>query len=333
MKGVAARMKKRLIALITVLALSACLGLPVGAAAPQKVKSLHPQFAEKLYSASVSGEGIRISSLQNLNVKPGSELDIVLSGSDGDADLFLDQNGEPIKTADVTASKMRATGVTTEVYDESGTDLIESVGIVVQNSGTSAAKPVLRVCFTPDFYGLEPQVFSVTVYISIGGVKQEQSGIKIAGALGNPVIYAKASDIAVYADGSVVAALEDVPYIELQAGYGVTVAASLRQGGRYRVQACRSEDTADIAAMERNNAMIDIIELYAAGFDGEEITGVRIETAESLSVYDENGELLGETVRAAGIGSYTKDLPFRQKYYLVWRDKPLNISEALKPAL
>lgn len=317
-------MKKIIIAVILALTVSILAAVPAYAAAPQKIKSVHPQFAEKLSYASVSGERIPVSSLQNLGVYPGSELEIVLAGRGENADLFFDQNGKPVNTADVTASKMRATGVTSELYAETGEDLIESVGITVQNAGTPAAKPVLRVCFVSDFDGLNPESFSFTVYISIGGVRQEQSGINIAGTLGNPEITANSSDAGIYADGFVISAEEDIPYIELHAGCGVTVAASLKQGGRCRVQAKTGDEPSDMAAMEKHNALADVIELEAYGFEDGDITGVRIETAQPLSAYDENGEFLG-------VASGTEVLPFREKYYLVWRDTPLDIAEIIKP--
>lgn len=315
---------KKIIAVILAIVVSAHIAAPFYAAAPQKVKSLHPEFAGKLFSATLSGEAVSVSSLQSLTVRPGSELIVILAGREPDANLFFDQNGEPVNTADVTVSKMRATGVTAGISAAAGEHLVEIADIGVQNPGTPAAKPVLRVRFTQDFDMLEPEPFELSVYISIGGAKQEQSALRIAGTFGSPEIMVDSAYVGVYAEGSVVVALEDIPYIELQAGYGVTVAASLRQGGRYRVQARAGDDPSDMEAMEKNSALTDVIALDTAGFDGVEISGVRIESAQGVAAYDEDGELLGTTTDA-------RALPFRGKYYLVQSDGIVDSAEITKP--
>lgn len=313
---------KRIISVILALAVSACICAPFSAAAPQKVKSLHPEFAAKLSSVELSGRRVPLSSLQNLSAQPGGELEIVLAGKGSDVDLFLDQAGRPVNTADVTVSKMRATGVAAEVYAETGGDLIESVDIGVKNAGTPAAKPVLRVGFAPDFRGFEPESFALRVYISIGGVRQEQSEMIIAGTLGRPEVLVDSTFAAVYAEGCVVAAQEDIAYIELQAGYGVTVTASLKQGGRYRVQAMTGDDPDDLEDMEKDSAIVDVIKLDTAGFEIGDISGVRIECEGSLEAYDRDGAFLGETTRA---------LPFRGKYYLSRPDGQPDITGITKP--
>lgn len=299
-------MKKTVAFLLAALVL-AMLCLPVSAFVPQKIKSLRGDFASSLTDISLDGEAIGASGLTQIRAYPASELEIVLAGSLPDIDLFLDQNGEPINTADVTISKMRATNVVVKADILTGIDILKDIELTVRNAGTSAAKPVIRLGFPNECESLESIGFSAIFCISVSGEEQAGSNFKISGVFGNPEIEVDSGDMAVNANSAVLLAKDNIPLISVDAGHGVLAEVSMRAGGRYLLKAASSDDEYDLALIQESNGVVDVIKLNVAGFERNQIISVNIENEQILQVYDENGKWIGTT---------SQKLPYAEKYYL-----------------
>lgn len=295
---------KKTAATTIALILSIAMCFPASAFVPQKISSLHPAFASRLSDMSFEGQTIDASSLTALEAHPASELEIVLSGTGAEADLFLDRNGAPINTADVTISKMRAANVAVRVDAKSGGEYLEVVELNVKNAGTPASKPVLRVVFAREYGGVNPKSFDAELVIFVNGSEQPQSRLRVAGSFGCPEITVTAADSAVDSGGAVLIAGENIPSIEVNAGCNVKVQASMSAGGRYLITAKPGGDT---ELLSENNNVADVLELSSAGFRSGQIKGVYIESDEKLYVYDASFKAIGMT---------GEKLPFSEKYYL-----------------
>lgn len=286
--------------------ISIALCLHVSAVAPQKIKSLRGDFASRLSDINLDGEAIDASSLTRIEARPASELEIALVGNDADMDLFLDQNGMPVNTANVTMSRMRAAGVTVRADITSGGDVLENVELAVRNAG-AAARPVIRLRFPGEYASLDPVDFSAVLCVSIGGEEQPGARLELAGTLGNHETRVDSSDMTVSADSTVLFANDDIPLISIDAGAGVLVDASMRAGDRCLVSAAPSRDAHDLALIGADSGVVEVIKLIATGFEHGQIKSVSIENGQIMQVYDENGERLGST---------SQKLPYAKKYYL-----------------
>ena len=281
------------------------------AASPQALRSLHPAFSEQIFDISLDGSSVTPGSLTDISIYPDSVLEIVLAGEGENADLFFDQNGLAINTADVTASRLRAAraSVLVETQHE-GVLVVESAELKVRNAGGPFSRPVIVISFARSFSDLDPMPFSFDIFITMAGIKQPQSAITVSGIFGNRELAVTYEDAAIAPDGAVFLAYTDIASIEVDAGYGIFVTASLRAGGRYRVVSSPSTETGDLEALSLNPRLIEIILIDYIGFSDGDISEVSIDTEENLFVYDENGGFIGMT---------SDSLPPLSKYLLTTR--------------
>lgn len=297
---------KKLVAVFVAALISITLCLNVSAFVPQKIKSLRGDFAARLSDIRLDGEAIDVSGLTRIEARPASELEIALVGNDADLNLFLDQNGMPVNTADVTMSRMRAANVAVRVDVTSGGDILGNVELAVRNAGASA-RPVIRLRFPDEYASLDPVDFSAELCVLIGGEEQPGAKLELAGTLGNPEIAVDAKDMTVSAKSTVLLAKEDIPLISIDAGSGVLVETSMRAGTRCLVTAAPSRDARDLALIGEESGVVEVIKLVTTGFEQEQIKSVSIVSGQILQVYSENGERLGNT---------SQKLPYAGKYYL-----------------
>ena len=280
------------------------------AASPQALRSLHPAFSEQIFDISLDGSPVAPGSLTGIDIYPDSVLEIVLAGEGENADLFLDQNGLALNTADVTASRLRAARASVLVETHEGGLFVESAGLKVRNPGSPFSMPVIVISFARSFADLDPMPFSFDVFITMGGIKQTQSAITVSGMFGNRELAVTSGDAAIAPDGAVFLAHTDIESIEIDAGYGIFVTASLRANGRYRVVSSPSTETGDLEALSLNARLVEIILIDYIGFFDGDISQVSIDTEENLFVYDEDGLFIGMT---------SDSLPPLSKYLLTTR--------------
>ena len=282
----------------------------VSADAPQVLRALHPEFSERIFDISLDDAPVARESLSDMSAHPGSVLRIVLSGESENADLFLDQNGLPMNIADVTASRLRAARVSVQVEASEGSFAVEGAELTVRNAGSPFSRPVIEIYFAKSFAELSPIDFSFDVFVTMGGVRQPQSGMTVSGIFGNREITAGADDTAIAPDGAVILAEADVPSVEIDAGYGVFVTAALRAGERYRAASAPSSEPGDLNTLALDARLVDIILIDYSGFQPGDVKEVHINTEENLFVYDEHGKFIGMT---------SGSLPPGSKYLLATR--------------
>lgn len=300
-------MKKAAVVIMSMLcAVGLCFS--VYAFAPQRINSLHPEFANQISVVLLDGEAVEPSGLGSLTVYPGAALEIVLAGGSDNPDLFLDQNGLPIKTADVTASKMRAANIAYESENLNASGIRVSTEITVINAGGAAARPVLRILFPHQYNDIAPMSFSLAYTLSVNGEVQPPSRLAISGSFGNRELALTSSDTRAYAGTAVLAPVEDIASISLDAGSGVTVEASLYAGGRYLLSAGSKTGGDDARLLEENRHVVNIITLDALGFNAGQIKSVSLDMEQNYFVYDAGRNFIGRTSEA---------LPFSEKFYIL----------------
>ncbi len=297
---------KRLITATLAALVAVALSMPAFAFVPQRIKLLHPQFAEQITKCELSDTGFELTDLAHLEVFPASVLEIPLVG-DSNSSLFLDQNGNPINSADVTIAKMRAANLNVHLEVETGGKFINGVELTVKNAGTRAAKPILRIAFIHDYEEVSRAEFSASVALLFGAEEQIQSKFKISGNFGNTETEISSADASIFAASSVLVAKENVEKIIVDAGDGLSATVKMYKDGRYLLYATESSDPSDIVLREANKSIVKVLKLNTVGLKPEQIESVRIDSNDVLQVYGEDGSRLGTTDSA---------LPVAKKYYL-----------------
>lgn len=293
------RMKRVLASL-----LAACCMFMMTAAAwafvPQKISSLHPQFAQELSEFELDGNVISYDDLSSLEVYAGSELRIYLVGSNRETSLFFDQNGDSISTADVSVAKLRAAQLS--VWAEDDTQMVDRVefGYARKAGSRQTAAPYVRIVFTKQSQKLDSQPFNLQVGLKMGKNAVDGTELTLSGALGMREISATAAvDYLDVSDGSSVVAEENVERIALNLGHGLRLETSLKQGRKYYATVSPEEESSsgNVAAVYR---------LHAVGFQSGG-TSARFDLDTLYYVYNDSGKYLGTT---------RQPLPFSQTYVL-----------------
>lgn len=300
---------KRLFAHLLVLAL--LLAVPFhGAAltAPQKIKALHEQFAEQISCVELDGSFVEAEQLSALGVHAGSELRVYLTGRDGS--LFLDQNGLPVPTADVTLSRLRAARISLEIQDEAAQAAVESVEFAYSHKTEAlpSASPYIQIRFVEDFVSVEDSEFSFEVGLSIAGELQQQTVLSLTGLMQvTEVELPVGSAEADIGDGSVVRAAEDRESVLLQLGEEVTIQAAVSEGEKYYGVAKLEEQRSESGAADTGGEVLKIYSLQSVNLDrpGNQ---VRIHSDITLHVYNAQGRWVGTTRDA---------LVYSERYYLI----------------
>lgn len=288
-------MKQKILALLLAPLVVLSLTLGVAAAPPQKISALHSQFAQQLQIVELDGGEIPPSSLSALDVYSGSELRIYLLGGGEDQRLFYDQNGEPIPTADISLSRLRAGQVSVNCDEHEA--VIRSVSLAYSNKAGSlpTAAPYIRVEFAPEFFSVEDVAFSAVLSLSLAGEEQLQTRLELAGAIRTKVVEVSGEDTAIdIQDGSVLLATENIPSISLALGDGVSVHTRLQAGRKYYAAAhLQAEETVEASA----NTPAKILRIYSLediGLDRRGTT-VLIDSEVPMYVYGADGGYLGTT--------------------------------------
>lgn len=303
-------MKRALTALtaLTAFIAAAVFTISAFAAVPQKIKSMHPQFAGELYFAELDGVAVPMDGLTDLAVQAGSELRIYLLGQN-DTYLFFDQLGEGIAPADISLSRLRAAQIAVR-YAEDGAEgeAVRSVelGYSFKTANLPTAAPFISVKFAPGFSGIDDTAFSITVSLSIVEEPQPQTEIQISGAMRMVERFVSSADGEIdIGDGVVVVPTEPLRRARIALGGGVTITASLEEGERYYgVARMEEQDTGADPVETVKVCILDTIGL------GDTAATVEIDSDVTLHVYGEDGAYLGTT---------RDPLPFSETYYLISR--------------
>lgn len=277
--------------------LSLWMAVPGVAAAPQRIGSLHPQFADHLFLVTLDGEALPPEELTNLTVYAGSELRVYLQGQE-DARLFYDQNGAPLLAADISLSRLRAARIA--VYhnaDGSSVPVVESVELLygVKTAQLPSASPCVSIRFASEFASVEAVPFAVTVGLSMAGIPQEGTEFTVSGTMEIKEQIVTASEPAVdISDGSVAVAGEDIGTVRVTVGQGVTIDARFTEGEKYYGVAHLELDSSAANTPSLATGVVRVYSLDTINLAGPH-SRVEIDSDVTLHVYDEDGAYLGTT--------------------------------------
>lgn len=279
---------KRFITGVLVLCVAVGISVPVFAAVPQKIKSLHASFAQQLTVAELDDVPVSQDDLSNLVVHAGSRLCIFLQGEEGES-LFFDQNGAAIPTADLSLARLRAAQIALEQPYGDAADVVESVQI----SGVPGGVPYLQVQFQQEFFSTEDLPFSFSLQLSMAGKALDETALQLSGVMRTVQreVYAQEDPIDLR-DGVVIQAAESISQAQLLLGEGVTITANLRQGEKYYGVA-----TVETVAAAQPGTPPQPYRLYTLQVIHLDEPGsrVRIDSDVTLHVYNAKGEYLGTT--------------------------------------
>lgn len=214
---------------------TAAMPLSAAVSAPQKIKSLNGQLSQYLTVIELDGTEISSQELDSLHVQAGSELRIYLADPQGNS-LFYDQNGDPIPTADVSLSKLRAARITLAPLDGDAADAVEKVefAYAIKAKGLPTGAPYISVTFLSDLFRVDPIPFSFVLQLCQDGLPVSQGEVSVSGLLLTVEQDVTADDDTLdIHDGVVAVAVDDVSGIVLDLGDGLTMTANLTQGERY----------------------------------------------------------------------------------------------------
>lgn len=300
------RIYTALLALLTAL----CLAIPVFAATPRKIKTLHPDFAGCLYITELDGSSV--SGLDALTVEPGSQLRIYLVGPGEDQSLFFDQDGLPIPAADVSVSRLRAAQISVSKPEGRDAKVIHSVDFAytAKTSSIPAACPYIEIKFASDTASIKDIPFAYTLTLSMAGEVQEQTTLEIAGVVAPQQREVTAADTEVdIQDGALLIAREDVRGISVTIGEGISITANLKAGERYYGVATIDTEETSAPKAGTPGEILKIYSLQTVNLD-RSANKVRFESDLLLYVYGADGSYLGTT-----------DTPvaYSEQYYLTNR--------------
>lgn len=202
----------------------------------------------------------------------------------------------------LTASDVRTSKITVKHTVKAGPKAIESVE-VKENSKKEAG---VLITMVDPFTSTKPLDFELTFYLYING-KRQNLGTAVYGTLSNEEELVYSDTDYVDLSGGVVAKCEETASkVEAYLGNDISMFVKMLRGKTYVGAASVDLTDDDVKMFNQYNEIVGVYNLSTTGFDS--VTGkiVKIDSSETLYVYDGDFNYLGKT---------SEMLPYSTKYY------------------
>lgn len=263
--------------------------------------------------ALLNGRTLTYNELGNLEVKAGDDLLLPLT-----AGFFTWDGTAPYAASPVTRAQLRSGKVDVSTSSRSGTKAFrDSKPELYQDGGTT----YVRVRFVEEFVATKDLDFSMMIYLTVDGRRNDGSGVEIAGTLVQDV-YELYGDDAEFdlSYGGVVEAAEYIRGARLYLGEGVTVHANLSTGRKYSGIAKSDPTAEDERVMDKYKAIELAITLET----------VNLDRSSSTVTFDHPGDYYVYDSSLAYLGRSSERLPFSRKYYFA--TEKLDVSDSVDGA-